>query len=519
MNAIDRCDDPSANTDHNDASPIGIRSWLLEAIFALICAEALFALPYRSVFLSGHSVLVSSIASLFVLAVVACLFALRSRLLPSLGRALRSPSISNRAWFIFWLVFGIILRLTWAQLFPVSLKSDHLAYFQEAALLAQGHTGVGAYWPPGFSLFLAPFFMVFGAHQWVTQLLALLFFVATYLLTYALADRIQGALVVRIAPMLIAIWPGYFTLAGINCKEVFLGALVPLALLLYLKASDFGSHGASSLDTGSRQMSDADSTRFRWSYFVAAGFCMGFATLTQPGYMLFPSVIFGTELLRGVGLLRSMGRTAVFSMALIAAVLPWTGRNFLVFHRVVLVSTNGGIVFYCANNPLANANYIPEGEVPLAKDQFEADRQGYKLGKEWIERHPGAFVALMVRKQVVFLGDDALGAYETLKRDLSPSVTLYASVKGISNLFWLALWSVILFGVPLLFSQKNWRGWYCLLFLPLLYQWAIDSVFESGPRHHVPYVALLAVLVGMVLDLAVQQSLKTDSLVSRQTSL
>jgi len=332
--------------------------------------------------------------------------------------------------------------------------------------------------------------------------------VATYFLTYALANGIQGGAASRIAPMLVAIWPGYLTLAGINCKEGFLAVLVPAALLFYLKASDCRSVRDSNLAPYSDLNSDPDrsprSVRFNWGFVIAAGLCMGLAALTQPGYMLFPIVILGFEMLRGKSVLWAIGRTAIFSIALIAAILPWTYRNYLVSHRMILISTNGGSVFYRANNPLANANYSVEGEVPLPKDEVAADRLGYKLADEWIAHHPGAFVALMFRKQIVFLGDDALGAYETLKRDLNPSGALYASVKGISNLFWLAEWTVLLFGVPLLFKSGNWRVWYGLLFFPLVYQWAIDSVFESGPRHHVPYVAPIAVLVGMVLSLAVQ---------------
>jgi hypothetical protein len=182
----------------------------------------------------------------------------------------------------------------------------------------------------------------------------------------------------------------------------------------------------------------------------------------------------------------------------------------MVFHRMVLISTNGGSVFYRANNPLANANYSAEGEVPLPKDEFAADKLGYKMADDWIAHHPAEFAALMVEKQVVLLGDDALGAYETLKRGLNPSPVFYASVKGISNLFWLVLWTVLLFGTPLLFRLGNWRLWFGLLFLPLLYQWAIDSFFESGPRHHVPYVALIAVLVGMALSSAAQQESESN---------
>jgi 4-amino-4-deoxy-L-arabinose transferase-like glycosyltransferase len=486
------------------------QSWLPRVVFVLFCMEALFSLPYRSIYLSGHSGVMASIAAFCVVAAAGFLFAFRVLLLPLLGRLLSAPSIGNGAWLAFFLAFGLILRMAWVLGFPVSLNSDHLAYFQAAASLAQGHTGAGAYWPPGFSLILAPFFMVFGAHQWVAQLCALLFFAATYLLTYALASRIQGGLTARIAPMLIAIWPGYFTLAGVNCKEAFLGVLVPATILLYLKASEYRPIRASCRATKSDPEFGPNGTRFHWGFLIAAGLCMGFAALTQPGYLLFPLVVLGVEMLSGRRVLRAFGRTAVFSLALIAAVSPWTFRNYLVFHRMVLISTNGGSVFYRANNPLANGNYSAEGEVPLPKDEFTADRLGYKMADDWIVHHPGDFAALMVRKQIVFLGDDALGAYETLKRDLNPSFALYASVKGVSNLFWLSLWTVLFLGFPLLFRLGNWRLWYGLLFLPLLYQWMIDSVFESGPRHHVPYVALIAVLTGMVLSSAVRQGPKTN---------
>ena len=481
------------------------RLWLAKTAFVLFCLETLFSLPYRSVYLFRQSISQARIAGFCVLAIIGICSAFRQPVLLALGRLLRTPSMGNKVWLSFWLIFGLALRLAWILSFPTTLKSDHLAYFQIAANMAQGHTGVSAFWPPGLSLFLAPVFKVFGVHQWVTHLCALLFFVATYILTYALANRIQGGLTSRIAPLLVAIWPGYFTLAGINCKEGLLAVLVPAALLLYLKAFDCRSTSVFGVDLYSEPGPGSNGSRFSWGFVIAAGLCMGFAALTQPGYILFPVVILGVEMLRGKSVPRAIARTAVFSIALLAAILPWTCRNYLVLHRLVLVSTNGGSVFYRANNPLANANYSVEGEIPLPKDEFAGNQLGYKLADDWIVHHPGDFAVLMVRKEVVFLGDDSLGAYETLKRDLNPSGAFYASVKGISNLFWLVAWAVLLLGFPLLFRLGNWRLWYGLLFLPLVYQWAIDSVFESGPRHHVPYVALIAVLVGMVLNSAVQR--------------
>jgi 4-amino-4-deoxy-L-arabinose transferase-like glycosyltransferase len=469
---------------------------LAQVVFVLFCAETLFSLPYRSVYLLRQSASQAWIAALFVLVMICACFAFRQPVLRALGSLLSAPSIGNKAWLSFWLIFGLALRLAWALRFPVTLKSDNLIYFDVAAKMAHGQSIVSVFNPPGLSLFLAPFFMVVGTHTWVPLLCALLLFIATYLLTYALAARIQGSLAARIATMLVAIWPSYFTLVGVNSKETLLAALVPATLYFYLKACD--------PKVGLKE------AHIHWGYVIAAGICMGFAALTQPGYLLFPCVLFGFEMLRDRGLLKAAVRITVFSIAMLASIAPWTIRNYLVFHRTVLISTNGGSVFYRANNPNANAQYEPENAAPLSKDEFEADKQGYKMAEDWIVHNPGAFAVLMVRKQVVFLGDDAVGVFETLKFHIDHPVPLYAPAKAISNLFWLVLWTVLFFGFPLLFKPGNWRLWYGLLFLPFLYQWAIDSVFESGPRHHVPYVALLAVLAGMVLSSTAQQKLHSN---------
>jgi 4-amino-4-deoxy-L-arabinose transferase-like glycosyltransferase len=486
-----------------DQTSIGVKSaggkrlCLAMAIFVLICLETLYALPYRSIYLLRHSVTQAALAGLITLTMICAGFVLRTSVLQMLGRLARLTSAGNRTWLAFWLIVGLCLRLAWILKFPTPPKSDHLAYFQIATSMAQGHTGNGAFWPPGFPLFLAPFFAMFGAHLWVAHLCALLLFMATYLLTYALAEQALGGLASRIAPMLIAVWPGYFTMAGINCKEGLLAVLVPATVLLVWKSS-----------SQTPQSADCHA-KVRWGLLFAAGVCMGLASLTQPGYMLFPLVVFAIETLRGTKIVGSIGHTIVFSIALVVTILPWTYRNYLVFHRIVAVSTNGGSVFYRANNPLADANYSAEGEIPLPKDEFAADKIGYQLADEWIKQHPIAFASLMVRKQLVFLGDDALGAYETLKRDQHPG-RFYSVIKAISNLFWLAVWAVLLYGVAYLFGLRNWQMWFGMLFLPLLYQWAIDSAFESGPRHHLPYIALISVMAGMAVDLARRKSETVD---------
>jgi hypothetical protein len=229
---------------------------------------------------------------------------------------------------------------------------------------------------------------------------------------------------------------------------------------------------------------------------------MGAAALTQPGYLLFPAAIFVFEVLRRSGLVSAAVRTAVFFLAMLIAIAPWTYRNYRVFHQFVLIATNGGYVFDAANSASSDPFAAPEADIALPKDELAANRLGYQEGEDWIKHNPGAFAALMVKKQIVTVGDDGIGAFESLKRGLSPGVALYASAKGVSNLYWLALWTLLLLGFPLLFACTEWRLWFGLLFVPTIYQWAIDSVFVSGSRHHQPYISLTAIMVGIVLGAA-----------------
>jgi hypothetical protein len=460
-----------------------------ELTFVALCSEVLFSTPYRSIFLLKHSRLAATIVACAFLVFIGMCCIRRKSIFQKIGWVTARLPESSTLWLTFWLAFGLLTRLGWVLCFPTSLKSDNYAYFQLAREFAEGSVFVGTFSPPGFSLALAPFIFVFGAHQWVSQLFAFSIFVATYTCAFALARKFCQPAIAALAPALISVWPGYLTLAGINCKESFLAFLVSVSLLLYVKASNI-----------SQNTPFGNPHSFLWYPLVGSGLIAGLAALTQPGFLLFPVVVFVAELIQRSGFLKAAYRATAFSVALLVAVAPWTLRNYIVTHRFVLISTNGGSVFYRANNPLANANYSLAGEVGLPSDSVEADRAGYKLGISWITHHPASFVILGIKKQIVFLGDDSVGAYETLKRDLDPPVLLYASAKAVCNLFWLILWSLLVLCVSALFGLKNWTAWFGMLFLPMLYQWGIDCVFESGPRHHIPYIVPLSVLLCCAVD-------------------
>ncbi|RME64724.1 MAG: hypothetical protein D6782_07700, partial [Alphaproteobacteria bacterium] len=122
---------------------------------------------------------------------------------------------------------------------------------------------------------------------------------------------------------------------------------------------------------------------------------------------------------------------------------------------------------------------------------------------EWIRENSGAFAALALRKQLLFLGD-ASGGMASLRAGGRQAATspLWIAAKLLGNGFWLGMWGVMLAaclaalraGVPL-------PRWMAALGLYFLYFYAIHSVFESGAKYHLVTLGILAVLFGAFADM------------------
>jgi hypothetical protein len=109
-------------------------------------------------------------------------------------------------------------------------------------------------------------------------------------------------------------------------------------------------------------------------------------------------------------------------------------------------------------------------------------------------------MALSVKKQMLFLGDDSDGVFWTLKRGLRIDDIRYAALKGLSNLFWIGIFIMSLFS--LIFKWKSRLSSspeLSLLIFSVLYFFIIHSVFESGSRHHTAVIGFLAILAALAV--------------------
>jgi 4-amino-4-deoxy-L-arabinose transferase-like glycosyltransferase len=470
----------------------------LTALFLLVVLEALYTVPkYMWDLATGGREAVGILLGLgFAAATAGILWAVRYRL-EAWARAggERLAAIPGRLWLSVVTGTGLALRVVWVILFPAPFTSDGLAYYDLAARLAHGlsyQTPVNewAEWPPGYPFLLFVHFRLLGVGPWAVNAANLLLFTGSMLAVYALARRF-GEATARLATLLLALWPNLIASAGAATKEMVIIFLLPALLLLYLKAGEETSPGRAA------------------AMRLTAGMVLGYDALTQPGILLLAVVFAAYELLLRTPLLRAAARLALLGAGMLLVILPWTYRNYRVLHTPVLITSCGGDIFYRANNPLATGGWIADGERSLKQyDELTRSRLGYQWAGEWIRANPDKFLLLSLRKQVFFLGDDAVGFYETLKRGLGIGGKAYALAKLGSNAYWIGIWALVLTAFLLRWPTDWHRRPEVLLFLlTILYFWAIDSVFESGARHHTPLAGLLAILAASLAEPALREDL------------
>jgi 4-amino-4-deoxy-L-arabinose transferase-like glycosyltransferase len=454
-------------------------------VFSALAVEAVFSIVFLNWQLAAGSVRAGAVCLILVVTSAACGTIWRwkkrwSSILCSLAKPLES--LQTPRWIGFCFVVGTVLRLLWVWAYPAPQTSDHATYFQLARLAFESHHygfpgGGMAYWPPGYPFFLAAWFFFLGAHAWIPLAANLALFGGTLIIVERLGSRIAGAIAGKVSAVLLVGWPTLVMTAGLASKEMLVLFLLSSSLLTFAIALD------STSSAGIPGM------------LILSGLLLGYASLTQPSVLTFPGVLLIYIWLRKRAYFRGFGYVLLTSLVLLSVILPWMLRNHRVLGAWVPVATNGGDVFYRANNPLATGGYTLQGEQSLdSYEEVTRNKIGFQLGKDWIRAHPAQFLILAIRKQVLFLGDDGQGAFETLKRGLGIGGLTYVFWKGVCNAYWMVLWLLILVAMA-----THWKDslsnsqLLATVALSIIYLYAIHSVFESGAKYHQPLAVFIAV--------------------------
>ena len=108
-------------------------------------------------------------------------------------------------------------------------------------------------------------------------------------------------------------------------------------------------------------------------------------------------------------------------------------------------------------------------------------------------------MGLTFNRQIQILGEDSDGAYWGIKVGGGRDGLAYFLAKGISNGYWMAIMFLILGAVLVHWKDRaSLSSDILLLMLGLFYVVAIDSVFQSGSRHHMPLMGALSILAALI---------------------
>jgi 4-amino-4-deoxy-L-arabinose transferase-like glycosyltransferase len=400
-----------------------------------------------------------------------------------------------------WLVFvlALALRILFVtQVHPVP-KSDFLYYHVEAINILQGHGYVfngrpTAYHPIGYPLFLAAVYAIFGVHWWSGVLANIVLSAATATLVYALCYRLFGPVCGWLGGILMAVYVPHIEWSSVLCSEILFTLLFFLtSYILVLQKPG---------DTSMRAL-------------VAAGVCLGLASIVRPVTLLFPGALFLYYLVTRVGLWKSVRNALVVFLVMAITISPVTIRNALAFHHFIPVSTNGGVNLWQGNNPNANGTYFwpedPRENPFLHYVEHEVDNNNLAthMAVEFIKSHPFDFVRLgFVKWGHLFEGVDN-AHFWSIGHSVPPvnSGLANAIYKASQTVYRVVLYlSVLGLLAQVLIVRRTRDPRSLMVWLTAAYYIGLFFVFPAWDRMRAPVEPWLVVLAACALATAVQWS-------------
>lgn len=242
-------------------------------------------------------------------------------------------------------------------------------------------TGPTAWFTPVYPAIVAGFFKLFGPYTFAafeaTALLNILFSALTCIPIYFAGARVGGTGVGALAAWLWAIFPAAIMIPFEWVWDTSLSALLAATVLwatLWI----------------------ADSTR--WRDWLLYGALWGFTLMTNPSLGSLLPFLLGWMAWRARRKDSAWLRHTLMALAIVfLACLPWTIRNYRVFHALVPLRSTLGLQLWLGNNPYyihewgawlhpidnsdERAKFVAMGEVPYMREKL-------RLGLDYMYRFP-----------------------------------------------------------------------------------------------------------------------------------
>jgi 4-amino-4-deoxy-L-arabinose transferase-like glycosyltransferase len=274
---------------------------------------------------------------------------------------------------------------------PLGSPGDdaHAYYALSKSLYAEGSYGGPAFrdssdWSPGAPLlYAASFYATAGAREGTARIVELLLGLAAIVVAYLLGRRIACRPAGLMAAFAVAAYPPFIHSTGALYSEPPAIFTLPAAVLSFLWACE-----------GDR--------RRDW---LVPGMLFGLTALIRPEYLIV-GVAFGAlalvRIVRASGWRPGLTGLALFGVAFLLPIVPWTVRNAVVLDRLVPLSTGGGKALYVGTFLPADGEY---------------DRVKARLAERYLRRDLPPHSAALERIDPTPLFDRVAARYPDLPRD------------------------------------------------------------------------------------------------------
>lgn len=276
---------------------------------------------------------------------------------------------------------------------PPSLRADDSAYDGIAFQLVTQHVYNNTWYPPGYPLFLAVIYALFG-HSWLlVRVIQAGIGAGTCVLTYHLGAKVFSKRAGSVAAVLLAIYPGHVFFSWRLSAETLYILLLVLSSLLALSLAE-------------------DPRPLR---AMMLGVVVGGTQLVKANLFLFPALLlvwFAFAARCSVKRRIRCLAVLVVSLALMALIQPMANL-MSPGGRATALPGNAGSALWQGNNPLADGFFnwpdtSVEGKAFIEShgfterlekaDPFETDRIRRTLALLWIRENPRQFVVLLPKK-------------------------------------------------------------------------------------------------------------------------
>ncbi|MDY7009930.1 MAG: glycosyltransferase family 39 protein [Planctomycetota bacterium] len=294
-------------------------------------------------------------------------------------------------------------------------------------------------------------------------------------MVYRLGSMALGETAGRLAGLLLCILPSWLLYGNLE-YDLLLGTLLLLLTYMFF-ARPPAAH--------------------KWWYLALYGLVLGFSCLVKPICQLFPVVAFVIYLATRSRFVRAIKKTAVITVFMLAAIAPWTIRNYRALGKFVFISTNLGVILYTANNDQADGREMMIYPLPSDKDEVEWDRRLKREARQWIMDNPRQFLKLTAYRVGWLWGSDSSFVSTNLHEKVSPLGM--SAARGIVQVFYIALvmvwvWGLFIFRREVIGSVISLT---CLA--PIMYIWGLHLVCQAHGQHHLPVLPFMIILVGGIL--------------------